>query len=415
MDREISKEQRNREKRRMWMKWGGTVVVGIVAVIALMQLMQESLHERDIVFSVVDEGSIDVSVSASGKVVPAFEEIINSPINSRILEVYKKGGDSVEVGTPILRLDLLSAETDYKKQLDEVQMNELKLEQLRIQNRSKLSEMEMQLKVSRMELNRKAVELRNEQYLDSLGAGTTDKVRQVELDYNVSKLKLEEDEQKFINEQATADADLKVKELELNIARKTLAETKRTLDDARIKAPRKAILTYVNTEIGAQVAQGEKVAIVSDLSHFKIEGEIADTYGDRIAAGSRAVVKVGKEELAGTVTDVTPLSKNGVMSFSVRLEQDNHKRLRSGLKTDVYVMNAVKEDVMRIANASYYVGRGEYELFVRNSDKEIVKRKVQLGDSNFEFVEVASGLQPGDQVVVSDMSNYKNKNKLKLN
>lgn len=413
MDREISKEQRNREKRRMWMKWGGTVVVGIVAVIALMQLMQESLHERDIVFSVVDEGSIDVSVSASGKVVPAFEEIINSPINSRILEVYKKGGDSVEVGTPILRLDLLSAETDYKKQLDEVQMNELKLEQLRIQNRSKLSEMEMQLKVSRMELNRKAVELRNEQYLDSLGAGTTDKVRQVELDYNVSKLKLEEDEQKFINEQATADADLKVKELELNIARKTLAETKRTLDDARIKAPRKAILTYVNTEIGAQVAQGEKVAIVSDLSHFKIEGEIADTYGDRIAAGSRAVVKVGKEELVGTVTDVTPLSKNGVMSFSVRLEQDNHKRLRSGLKTDVYVLTAVKDSVMRIANGSYYVGPGEYELFVR-SGNELLKRKVQLGDSNYELVEVVGGLKPGDQVVVSDMSNYKNKRKMKL-
>ncbi len=413
MDREISKEQRNREKRRMWMKWGGTVVVGIVAVIALMQLMQESLHERDIVFSVVDEGSIDVSVSASGKVVPAFEEIINSPINSRILEVYKKGGDSVEVGTPILRLDLLSAETDYKKQLDEVQMNELKLEQLRIQNRSKLSEMEMQLKVSRMELNRKAVELRNEQYLDSLGAGTTDKVRQVELDYNVSKLKLEEDEQKFINEQATADADLKVKELELNIARKTLAETKRTLDDARIKAPRKAILTYVNTEIGAQVAQGEKVAVVSDLSHFKIEGEIADTYGDRIAAGSRAVVKVGKEELAGTVTDVTPLSKNGVMSFSVRLEQDNHKRLRSGLKTDVYVLTAVKDSVMRIANGSYYVGPGEYELFVR-SGNELLKRKVQLGDSNYELVEVVGGLKPGDQVVVSDMSNYKNKRKIKM-
>lgn len=413
MDREISKEQRNREKRRMWMKWGGTVVVGIVAVIALMQLMQESLHERDIVFSVVDEGSIDVSVSASGKVIPAFEEIINSPINSRILEVYKKGGDSVEIGTPILRLDLLSAETDYKKQLDEVQMNELKLEQLRIQNRSKLSEMEMQLKVSRMELNRKAVELRNEQYLDSLGAGTTDKVRQVELDYNVSKLKLEEDEQKFINEQATADADLKVKELELNIARKTLAETKRTLDDARIKAPRKAILTYVNTEIGAQVAQGEKVAIVSDLSHFKIEGEIADTYGDRIAAGSRAVVKVGKEELAGTVTDVTPLSKNGVMSFSVRLEQDNHKRLRSGLKTDVYVLTAVKDSVMRIANGSYYVGPGEYELFVR-SGNELLKRKVQLGDSNYELVEVVGGLKPGDQVVVSDMSNYKNKRKMKL-
>lgn len=413
MDREISKEQRVREQRKIWIKWGGALLAGILAVVGIMNFMQQSLQAKDLVFSVVDEGSIDVSVSASGKVVPAFEEIINSPINSRILEVYKKGGDSVDIGTPILRLDLLSAENDYKKQLDEVQMNQLKLEQLRIQNKSKLSEMEMQLKVSRMELSRKAVELKNEQYLDSLGAGTTDKVRQVELDYNVSKLKLEEDEQKYINEQATADADLKVKQLELNIARKNLEETKRTLDDARIKAPRKAILTYVNTEIGAQVAQGEKVAVVSDLSHFKIEGEIADTYGDRIAAGSRAIVKIGKDELEGVVTDITPLSKNGVMAFSVRLEQDNHKRLRSGLKTDVYVLTAVKDAVKRIANGSYYVGPGEYELFVR-SENELLKRKVQLGDSNYELVEVVSGLEPGDQVVVSDMSNYKNKRKMKL-
>ena len=413
MDREISKEQRVREQRKIWIKWGGALLAGILAVVGIMNFMQQSLQAKDLVFSVVDEGSIDVSVSASGKVVPAFEEIINSAINSRVLEVYKKGGDSVDIGTPILRLDLLSAENDYKKQLDEVQMNQLKLEQLRIQNKSKLSEMEMQLKVSRMELSRKAVELKNEQYLDSLGAGTTDKVRQVELDYNVSKLKLEEDEQKYINEQATADADLKVKQLELNIARKNLEETKRTLDDARIKAPRKAILTYVNTEIGAQVAQGEKVAVVSDLSHFKIEGEIADTYGDRIAAGSRAIVKIGKDELEGVVTDITPLSKNGVMAFSVRLEQDNHKRLRSGLKTDVYVLTAVKDAVKRIANGSYYVGPGEYELFVR-SGNELLKRKVQLGDSNYELVEVVSGLEPGDQVVVSDMSNYKNKRKMKL-
>ena len=111
---------------------------------------------------------------------------------------------------------------------------------------------------------------------------------------------------------------------------------------------------------------------------------------------------------------VTPLSKNGVISFSVQLKEDNNKRLRSGLKTDVYVMNAVKEDVLRIANASYYVGRGEYDLFVMTSDDEIVKRKIQLGDSNFEFVEVVSGLNPGDKVVVSDMTNYKNKNKLKV-
>lgn len=106
-------------------------------------------------------------------------------------------------------------------------------------------------------------------------------------------------EQKYKNEQALAEADLKVKELELNIFRKSLAETRRTLEDAQIRSPRKAILTYVNNEIGSQIGQGAKVAIVSDLSHFKIEGEIADTYGDRIAAGSKAVIKIGSEKLDG--------------------------------------------------------------------------------------------------------------------
>ena len=385
-----------------------------VAVIAvIISFLQTSLNRKDLTISTVDQGVIEVSVSASGKVIPAFEEIINSPINTRIVEIYKKGGDSVDVGTPILKLDLQSAETEYKKKLDEQQMKQLELEKLRVTGHSKLSEMEMNLKVSRMELDRKAVELRNERYLDSLGAGTTDKVRQVELDYNVSQLKLKEDEQKYINEQALAEADLKVKELELNIFRKSLAETKRTLDDAQVRSPRKAILTYVNNEIGAQVSEGTKIAIVSDLSHFKIEGEIADTYGDRIAAGSKAVVKIGSDTLEGTVSDVTPLSKNGVISFTVQLEEDNHRRLRSGLKTDVYVMNAVKDDVMRIANASYYVGKGEYDLFVVNGD-QLLKRKVQLGDSNYEYVEVISGLQPGDQVVVSDMASYKDKNKLKI-
>ena len=413
MDREISKEVRRKEQRKQIIKIGGGVGAAVAVIAVIISFLQTSLNRKDLTISTVDQGVIEVSVSASGKVIPAFEEIINSPINTRIVEIYKKGGDSVDVGTPILKLDLQSAETEYKKKLDEQQMKQLELEKLRVTGHSKLSEMEMNLKVSRMELDRKAVELRNERYLDSLGAGTTDKVSQVELDYNVSQLKLKEDEQKYINEQALAEADLKVKELELNIFRKSLAETKRTLDDAQVRSPRKAILTYVNNEIGAQVSEGTKIAIVSDLSHFKIEGEIADTYGDRIAAGSKAVVKIGSDKLEGTVSDVTPLSKNGVISFTVQLEEDNHRRLRSGLKTDVYVMNAVKDDVMRIANASYYVGKGEYDLFVVNGD-QLLKRKVQLGDSNYEYVEVISGLQPGDQVVVSDMASYKDKNKLKI-
>ena len=414
MDREIPKEVRDKERKKMLIKYGVIGLAGIVCIALLISFMRSSVNRKDLVFSEVDTGIIEVSVSASGKVVPAFEEIINSPINTRIVEVYRKGGDSVDVGTPILKLDLQSTETEYKKLLDEEQMKRYQLEQLKVNNNTYLSDLAMQVKISAMKLNRMEVELRNERYLDSLGSGTTDKVRQAELNFNTGKLELEQLRQQYANEKEVKAADLKVKELEFNIFAKSLAEMKRTLDDAQIRSPRKAILTYINNQVGAQVPQGTQVAVISDLSHFKVEGEIADTYGDRVAAGGRAIVKIGNEKLEGIVSSVTPLSKNGVISFTVQLVEDNNKRLRSGLKTDVYVMNAVKEDVMRIANASYYVGRGEYELFVQDSDNEIIKRKVQLGDSNFEYVEVVSGLQPGDKVVVSDMSNYKNKSKLKV-
>ena len=384
MDREIPKEVRDKERKKKFIKYGAIGVAAVVCIAVLISFMRSSVNRKDLVFSEVDNGTIEVSVSASGKVVPAFEEIINSPINTRIVEVYRKGGDSVDVGTPILKLDLQSTETEYKKLLDEEQMKRYQLEQLKVNNNTYLSDLSMQVKISAMKLNRMEVELRNERYLDSLGSGTTDKVRQAELNFNTGKLELEQLRQQYANESKVKEADLKVKELEFNIFSKSLAEMKRTLDDAQIRSPRKAILTYINNQVGAQVAEG------------------------------RAIVKIGNEKLEGTVSSVTPLSKNGVISFIVQLNEDNNKRLRSGLKTDVYVMNAVKEGVLRLANASYYVGRGEYELFVQDSKDEIVKRKVQLGDSNFEYVEVISGLKPGDKVVVSDMSSYKNKNKLKL-
>ena len=414
MDREIPKEVRKKARRKQILKYGIICIVCIVAISFLISFMRSSIRLKDITLSEVSRGTIEVSVSASGKVVPAIEEIINSPINSKVLEVYRKGGDSVEVGTPILKLDLQSIQTDYNKLLDEEQMRRYQLDQLRINNETYLSDLEMKIQIEAMRLNRMQVELRNELYLDSLGSGTTDKVHQAELAYNTGKLELQQLRQQYGNEQKIKAADLKVKELEYNIFLKGLNEMKRTLDDAQIRSPRKGILTYINNQVGAQVAQGSQVAIVSDLSHFRVDAEIADSYGDRVAAGGRSIVRMGKEQLQGVVSSVTPLSKNGVISFTVQLEDGSNKRLRSGLRTDVYVMNAVKEDVMRIANASYYMGRGDYDLFVMDGESELVKRKVKLGDSNFEFVEVIEGLKPGDRVVVSDMSDFKNKSKLKL-
>ena len=84
MDREIPKEVRDKERKKMLIKYGVIGVAGIVCIALLISFMRSSVNRKDLVFSEVDTGIIEVSVSASGKVVPAFEEIINSPINTRL-------------------------------------------------------------------------------------------------------------------------------------------------------------------------------------------------------------------------------------------------------------------------------------------------------------------------------------------
>lgn len=414
MDKIISKEEQRKERNRIILKYGIIGVAIVTVIVFISSMLGESIDKSMLTLSKVDEGTIDISLTASGRVVPAFEEVINSPIDSRIMEIYCKSGDSVEAGTSILKLDLLSVQTEYNKLLDEEQMKQYQLEQLKLNNETFLSDLSMKVKVSAMELNRMEVELKNERYLDSIGSGTTDKVRQAEFAYNTEKLKLEQLKQMYQNESKVRATDVKVKELELQIFSKSLAETKRMLEDAQIKSPRKATLTYINNQIGARVGKGEQVATIADLSRFKVNCEISDMYGDRVVVGHKAMLKVAGEKLSGSISNVTPMSQNGSISFTMQIDDDSNKILRSGLKANVYVFDSVKENVKRIASGSYYMGPGEYELFVVEGN-ELVKRKIQLGESNYEYVEVVSGLEIDEQVVINDMSQYKNDDILKLN
>ena len=414
MDRTIPIEEQKKKRRRRLMTWGGGAIVVFAALIVGAVSLQPSVARQSIAFSTVDVGVLEISINAGGTVAPAYEEIINSPIDSRIVEVYKKVGDSVQAGQPLLKLDLQTARTDYDKLLDEEQMRQHKMQQLEINNQTKLKDLAMQIRVSEMKLNRMAVELRNERFLDSLGAGTTDKVREVELNYEVSRLEYEQLRQQYENERRVMEAEEQVQALDLSIFRKGVAEMRRTLEEAQVFAPRAGVLTFLNDQIGMRVAKGEQLATVADLTRFQVKASIADSYVDRVVQGAKAVVKSGDAMWTGVVNHVVPTSKDGNIDFTVQLDTVDDATLRSGLKTDVHVVYGVKDRVMRIANDTYYLGAGKYELFVQTGDNTLERREVELGESNWDYVEVLSGLQEGDRVVVSDMNAYKNNKELKL-
>ena len=404
-------------KRRMVRYGKYTAIVAVVMGVAIWLgiLMMSSVDKKSLITSQVDRGTIDVSITATGKVVPAFEEVIISPISAQILEVYAHSGDTVDVGTPLLRLDLQSAQTDYSKALDEQEIRRQQMVQLTTNTETQLSDRRMQLEVEEMKIGQLEAQLRNEQYLDSLGSGTKDRVHQAEITLRTAQMQLKQLRQQYENEVRVRKADLRMKQLQDGIADKSLEETRRTLDGANIRSPRKATLTYICSEIGSIVGSGSKVAVISDLTHFKVDCSIADTYSDRVLAGGRVLVKIGKERLFGTINTVTPLSQDGVITFTVLMDNPSHPKLRSGLKAEVFVITSIKEDILRIRNGSYYTGAGDYTLFIYKDEHTLVPRTVHLGDCNYDYVEVISGLEEGDSEVVSDMQRYKGKEKIRIN
>lgn len=413
MDRVIPREEQRKAAIRKWIKIAVPAAVAVVAVVVSASLMQSGIKRSSIKIGVADVGTLETSVTGTGRVTPAFEQIINSPISSRIVEVFCKEGDSVDCGTPLLRLDLQSAETELRTLADERQRKTYELQQTELNNRTSLADMEMQVKVKSMDVERLKAEAVNERRLDSIGSGTGDRVRQAEFAYETGCLELAQLRQQLESSRQIKAAELKMKKLELDIFDKNMNEKRRTFDDASLRSPRKATLTFITDQIGRQIAEGEKVAVISDLSRFRVTGEISDSYADRVAIGSNVVVRSGKTSLTGKITRLTPQSRNGVIEFSVSLDNDDHPRLRSGLKTEVYVLCDVHDNAVRIPSGPYFKGPGLYDMFVAENGK-LNRRKVQLGDSNYDFVEVVSGIVPGDSVVTSDMTEFKSRSSVKL-
>ena len=414
MDREIPKDVQRREARKRWLKIGavGGGVVGIVVLV--IALVGESVKESDLSIAPAEKGTIESSVSASGKIVPLYEQAIVSPVSTKIMEVYCNEGDQVEAGESLLRLDLQSTEMELRRATDEVSMKRNEIEQAALNNATYLTDLEMKIKAKEMSVSHLKAEVANERRLDSIGSGTGDRIREAQLAYETGKLELEQLRMQLHNERKAHAASFRSKQLEGTISSRNLEEMQRTLDDAKVKAPRQGTVTFLNKSLGTSISAGEKLAVVSDLTHFKINGEIPESNSGKLSIGSAVNVRINRNMVKGHISNISPQSVNGLVQFTVLLEDDSDKLLRSGLRTDLNVVYDIHDGVVRIPNGSYFQGPGSYQLFVKTSDDKLERRNVSLGDSNFDYVEVKRGIKPGEMVVVSDMAVYKDKKTVKL-
>lgn len=414
MDRELTSAERKKIRRKKIFTIAAPVIAVAVAIIGVAALHSASLNASDLQFSEAVRGEIETSVSATGKVVPSYEETVVSPVSTKIMEIYCQEGDKVEEGTPLLRLDLQAAEADVRKMADELSMRQYATRQASLSSHTFLTNLEMKIKAKEMSVAELSAEVDNERRLDSLGSGTGDRMRQAELAYSTGVLELEQMRKELDNERESHDVAYKTKKLEEGITARNLEMLRHTLDDARVKAPHAATVMFLNSSIGTGIGAGEKLAVLADLTKFKITAEIPEGESAKVTPGAKTVVRIGSKALTGKVTQIMPQSTNGLIAFTVRPDNESHQALKTGLRAEVNVVYDVLADVTMINNGQYYKGPGDYHMFVLASDGKLSKKHVVLGESNYNYVEVRSGIAPGDKVVISDMTDYMKYSSVKL-
>lgn len=414
MDRKINDKQLKKERNSRLIKIGSSLVLVVAAFMFVGSIMKPSVRRSEILTTKVDKGDVLLTVTAMGKVVPAFEEVINSPITSKIMDVYKYSGDSVSKGEAILKLDLESVEVELKKLRDERSMKKLQYQQLKLSNKSKISELTMNFEIQLVRQNQLVEQLNNDIYLDSIGSGTPSNVRKSRIEVELAAKELDYKKSELENQKALLKSDEEIAKLELEILQRTIVQNEKLLNESQILSPRTSVLSFVNSQVGEQVAAGTKIAMLTDVSMFKIEAEISNNSAHKLKIGNEVIAVIDDEHLKGVISNLNPVAVDNTITFTVQLENNKNKLLRSGINCDLYIIESRIANTLRMFNINYYEGEGTYDVFIVKDN--VLKRKtIRLGNSNFEYVVIESGLDEGEEVVLTDLGTKKTKDEIRLN
>ncbi|QJX48283.1 HlyD family efflux transporter periplasmic adaptor subunit [Hymenobacter taeanensis] len=405
MDRSIPAATQQRRQRQRWLTGAGILALLVLGLVAFRSILKPSLDRSAILLATTETGDVEAALTAAGVIIPAHEAVITSPIQSTIRRVMVPVGSKVQPGQTILELDRELTTTALAKLQDEQQQNRNKNNQLQLTLEKALNDLRSQEQVQQVKVRSLQSALRDEQYMLKIGGGTSESVRQAELNLKVAQLELQRLGEQIRNQQAANAADVRELGFTMQIQDRSIAELAGKLAQANISSQQPGVLTWVKDDLGTTVQAGDALARVADLSHFRVRATIADSYADALHLGDAVIVRINGTDLRGTISTVSPAVEKGVVTFYAALAQDNHPALRSNLRADVFVVTKALHNVVRVKNGPFYQGGKEQPVFVVK-DGKAVRRTVQFGESNFDYVQVTSGLAAGEQIILSDTKDY---------
>jgi HlyD family secretion protein len=391
------------------------VIVGVTIGVSRLSPAAPGVDRATVWIDTVKRGPMIREVRGSGTLVPENIRWIPATTSGRVERLVLRPGAIVKPESVILEMTNPDLENQVMAAQLAFRSSEAAYENRRADLQSQLLTQEVGVTTLASQHRQSTLTLaaNEELYKDKLISELTLKAsRATEEDL---KNQLAVARQRLEISKAGLKSQLAPQEADVNDKKAAWLLRQRQLEDLKVKAGMNGVLQVLPVEVGQQVAAGANVARVADPTVLKAELRIAETQTKDIRIGQSAEVDTRNGTVNGRVTRMDPASANGTVGVDVSLDGALPPGARPDLSVDGKVRLEKLDNVIHVGRPAFGQEENAITLFKLMPNGEAIRTKVVLGRSSVNQIEIREGLQPGDQVILSDMSQYDQFDRVRLN
>ena len=417
MDRPRPESERRRRRYRRYLLGALGLVVLAAATIGLSRLKPAALPvERSSVWiDTVKRGEMLRQVRGTGTLVPVAIRWIPAVTAGRVERIVVFPGTAVDENTVVLELSNPELEMEALEAKSQARAARAQMEELKVRLTSQ--RLDQQAVVARVESESKQAALQADARRELSKEGLVPKIdlqiSEAAAEESARRLTIERERLRIAGESVAAQLDVQRADVEQKEAMARLKSSQ--LAALQVRAGIPGILQQVPVEVGERVAPGTNLARVAQPEHLKAVVRIPETQARDVQLGQKAEVDTRNGVIAGHVVRIDPAVQAGTVAVDIALEGDLPKGARPDLTVDGTIELERLDDVLYVGRPALAQPEGTVGLFVLEADGEHASRvSVGLGRASVSTVEVRSGLNLGDQVILSDTSTWDAVDRIRL-
>ena len=421
MDIQRTIDIKKRRLRRLLIVSSGVLAVAAVTVgLARLKPAAPQVERATIYLDTVKRGDIPREVRGNGTLVPQQIQLVQARTEGRIEQVLVLPGAAVKADTVLLELsnpELQQAALDVEWQLKAA---EAQLQRLKVQLESDRLTQEAATATLKTEYTLAAVDAEADSELSKGGLVPALTLKKSLARAEELKLRYEIEVKRLNISSQSAQAQVAVQEADLAKLRAMLGLKREQVAALQIRPGIDGVLQQVGDkemlQAGQRVMPGATLAKVVQPTKLKAEIKIAETQVKDLLLGQSATIDTHNGLVPGEVMRIDPAAQNGTVTVDIMLKGPLPKGARPDMNVEATVLLERLQNVL-------YVGRpinGQPEstvgLFkVVNGGKEAIRLPVKLGRGSVNAIEICAGLEIGDQIILTDMSQWDAQDRVRLN